>query len=147
VSGPTNPGSPPPEVPEEFAAAYRAAYEQALAAQTVRAQHRDDSEPGDSTDQAGEDSWDDAELPVRRGPIRVGTHRTEYEYADDTPTWFERTRDSQWFVPLLLALLALLLILGAYAVGRRFAGQVAGDATPNAQPIVVIGQGGTRGSR
>lgn len=126
VSGPTQPDSPPPEVPEEFASAYRAAYEQALAAQTVGA-HRDD------TDHAGEGvehDVEEAELPVRRGPIRVGTHRTEEEYEDEAPTWFERVRDSHWFVPLLLALLALLLILGAYAAGLLFAGQVAGDEGP-----------------
>ena len=36
----------------------------------------------------------------------------------------EKVSDSPWFVPVLLALLALLLILGAYAVGRAFAGKV-----------------------
>ena len=141
VSDPNTPGSPPPEVPEEFAAAYRAAYEQALAAQTVGAQHRDES------DDAAEADLDEADLPVRRGPIRVGTHRTEEVYDDEAPTWFERIRDSQWFVPLLLALLALLLILGAYAVGRRFAGEVAGDNEPGAEPSVVIGEGETEGAQ
>ena len=76
MSGPTTPGSPPPEVPEEFAAAYRAAYEQALAAQTGGAQHRDlpedDEElPGDAAD----DDTDELEaqrLPRRRGPLHCG---------------------------------------------------------------------------
>ena len=54
MSGSTNPGSPPPEVPEEFAAAYREAYERALAAQTAGAQHRDDPVPPDEVvDEAG----------------------------------------------------------------------------------------------
>ncbi len=135
MSGPTNPGSPPPEVPEEFAAAYRAAYERALAAQTV-GQHRDDPEPPDET---LAEEYDDTEtveqpLPRRRGPMRVGTHREPEEYDDDNPTWFENIRDSTWFVPLLLALLALLLILGAYAVGRGFAGQV--EESPNKDVVV-----------
>ena len=135
MSGPTNPGSPPPEVPEEFAAAYRAAYERALAAQTV-GQHRDDPEPPDET---LAEEYEDTEtveqpLPRRSGPMRVGTHREPEEYDDDNPTWFENIRDSTWFVPLLLALLALLLILGAYAVGRGFAGQV--DESPNKDVVV-----------
>jgi hypothetical protein len=112
-------------VPEEFAAAYRAAYERALAAQTA-GQHRDDPEPPDET---LAEEFEDTEtveqpLPRRSGPLRVGTHRQPVEYDDDNPTWFENVRDSTWFVPLLLALLALLLIIGAYAVGRGFAGQV-----------------------
>ena len=37
---------------------------------------------------------------------------------------FEKITDSPWLVPLLLTLLALLLILGAYAIGRAFAGRV-----------------------
>jgi hypothetical protein len=124
------PGSPPPEVPEEFAAAYRAAYERALAAQTA-GQHRDDlAPPGERAEESVDevDEYEDAAeqpLPRRTGPLRVGTHRQMEEYDDDNPTWFENIRDSTWFVPLLLALLALLLILGAYAVGRGFADQVA----------------------
>ena len=137
MSGPTNPGSPPPEVPEEFAAAYREAYERALAAQTAGAQHRDDPVPPDElVDET--DAYDDAvepPLPRRRGPLRVGTHRTMEEEYDDSPTWFEGVRDSTWFVPLLLALLALLLILGAYALGRELAGRV--DPSPNADGLVV----------
>ncbi len=156
MSGPTTPGSPPPEVPEEFAAAYRAAYEQALAAQTGGAQHRvvpeDDDE--ESPEQAGDDAVDGDDedtdeievqrLPRRRGPLRVGTHRSAETFEpeeDDRPTWFERIRDSTWFVPFLLALLALLLIIGAYAVGRRFADGVAGGADSRSEPRVVLGDG------
>ena len=49
---------------------------------------------------------------------------------DGDPTWFERMRDSAWFVPVLLLLLGLLLILGAYAFGRAFADRVGEDASP-----------------
>ncbi len=73
----------------------------------------------------------------------MGTHRVEEEYDDEAPTWFERVRDSQWFVPLLLALLASLLILGAYAVGRRFADRM-NTGEPDAEPSLVIGGGGTK---
>ena len=67
--------------------------------------------------------------------MRVGTHRTADEEYDDRPTWFEGVSESNWFVPLLLALLALLLILGAYALGRELAGRV--DQSPRANGLVV----------
>lgn len=105
-------------MPEEFAAAYRAAYEQALAAQTDAAKHRDDPE----------------DLAVRRGPLRIGTHRSADLVTHDeegTPSVLERLTGSAWLVSLLLVLLAALLIFGAYSVGRSFAGRVAGDAEPD----------------
>ncbi len=132
-------------MPEEFAAAYRAAYERALAAQTDAPQHREDPEPEvERVDSEVGDEGVEEPLPERRGPLIVGTHRTEDdEYA---PTWFERVRDSSWFVPLLLALLAMLLILGAYALGRSFAGQVQGD-TETAEPSAVIKPGSADGGK
>ena len=133
MSGPTPPGSLPPEVPEEFAAAYRAAYERALAAQSEGAPDEEEPETGVT---------DTDELPVRRGRLVVGTHRTETY--DDEPTMFERVSNSPWFVPLLLALLALLLVLGAYAVGRTFAHKVNDDSGPSSEPSVVMSEGGDR---
>jgi hypothetical protein len=118
-------------VPEEFAAAYRAAYERALAAQSEGPP--DDEEPA-------RNDGDTDELPVRRGRLVVGTHRTETY--DDDPTVVEKVTESPWFVPLLLALLALLLILGAYAVGRAFSGKVKDDDGPSSQPTVVMGENG-----
>ena len=134
MSDPTPPGSLPPEVPEEFAAAYRAAYERALAAQTEGAQ------PVEEPPAPAKASDDTDELPARRGRLVVGTHRTEAY--DEEPTLVERLSDSPWFVPLLLALLALLLILGAYAVGRAFAGQVSDEGDPSSEPTVVMQEGG-----
>jgi hypothetical protein len=118
-------------VPEEFAAAYRAAYERALAAQ---------SEGVPEETESPRTSEDTDELPVRRGRLVVGTHRTEVY--DEEPTLFERVSNSPWFVPLLLSLLALLLILGAYVVGRAFAGKVNSDATPSSEPSVVMSERG-----
>ncbi|WP_155918230.1 hypothetical protein [Marmoricola sp. URHB0036] len=131
MSGPTPPGSLPPEVPEEFAAAYRAAYERALAAQ---------SEGPEDEEEPSTDSSDTDELPLRRGRLVVGTHRTETY--DDEPTMVEKVTDSPWFVPVLLAMLALLLVLGAYAVGRAFAGKVNSDDKPSSEPSVVMSEGG-----
>ena len=132
----TPPGSLPPEVPEEFAAAYRAAYERALAAQSEGRQQDAEweEEPG-----VGDD------LPERRGRLVVGTHRTE-SY-DGEPTAVEKLTDSPWFVPLLLTLLALLLILGAYAVGRSFAGKVNDDADSSSDPGVVLSERGAGDAR
>ena len=141
---------PPPEVPEEFAAAYRAAYERALAAQS------EDVDPG----QHAEAGLDEGGLPRRRSPIRVGTHRSraalptparrpepELADADDDPTWFERMSGSAWFVPVLLLLLGLLLILGAYTIGRAFADRVGEDASADSEPSVVMSEGGAQGEK
>ena len=40
------------------------------------------------------------------------------------PTRYERVRDSGFFVPMLLLLLVVLLVLGAYVLGRAFSGSV-----------------------
>jgi hypothetical protein len=127
-------------VPEEFAAAYRAAYERALAAQSEGAEHRADPEQDDPRDPS-----DTHELPARRGRLVVGTHRTETY--DDEPTMFERVSESSWFVPLLLALLALLLILGAYAVGRAFSHQVKDGGGTASEPRVVMSEKGAGKAR
>jgi hypothetical protein len=149
MSGPTDEGSPPPEVPEEFAAAYRAAYERALAAQSGGPQHRGDPEDAEGPEERGgaDDDTVETRLPRRPGPLRVGTHRSEEDDAgDERATPYERVRDSRWFVPVLLALLALLLILGAYAVGRRFADHVQDSSGSGDSQGVVTEEGGAHGT-
>ncbi len=154
-------GGTPPEVPEEFAEAYLAAYRAALEAQSVPAQepseprtrrhaggptswrpHRHVEEPADDTAPPpvepeaevaeAADAWDD--LPERTRPIRLGTHRQPDEERD--PTAYERLRDSGWLVPVLLLLLGLLLVLGAYVLGRAFATHVATKGSGSAQSHV-----------
>ena len=154
----------PPEVPDEFADAYRAAYERALAAQSDVAPHRSASAYD------GRDAGEPDQLPRRIAPLRIGTHRNRPAQprpqrlapepqplrdlksprrpqgsvppppappseADDLaePTAYERVRDSRWFVPVLLVLLAVLLVVGAYVVGRAFTGSV-GDASGSPHP-------------
>ena len=78
-------------------------------------------------------------LPRRRGPFGWARTARRMRTYDDRPTWFEGVSESTWFVPLLLALLALLLILGAYALGRELAGRV--DQSPRADGLC----GGKRG--
>jgi len=117
-----SPGSPPPEVPEEFAAAYRAAYERALTAQSEGARHREHAAPD-----PGE------ELPRRRGAPRVGTHTT--------PPRSGGLHSRVWFVPLLLVLLGLLLVTGAYVVGRALADRLESGGS-GAEPTVVMREDG-----
>ena len=116
----------PPEVPDEFAEAYRAAYQAALDARSVPVSTGVHAELGDRT---GAD-----ELPRRARPIRIGAHRAPIARGDDQEvdgisdaalTLFERISRSAWFVPLLLVILALVLVLVAYAMGKAFAGHVA----------------------
>ena len=125
----------PPEVPDEFAAAYREAYERALLDQTDAPRHRRPAQyrPGyvDPTtapvpvETPAARSTADVELPERRGRLVVGTHRQE-AVLDAGDTWFDHVRDSRLFVPVLLAALALLLVLGAYVLGRAFTAAVGG---------------------
>lgn len=168
-NAPEDPSTPvPAEVPDEFADAYRAAYERALAAQSDVAPHRS---------AAAHDEHDIEQpdrLPRRVAPLRVGTHRTRPverrpqrapgpellrdpesphrsqgsvlpppaspRDADDVegPTAYERVRDSRWFVPVLLLLLAVLLVVGAYVVGRAFSGSVGGaGGSPDGEPVTA----------
>ena len=132
-----DPTPTPPEVPEEFAAAYRAAYERALAQQSAQTHRKveddydpDDADETDDTDELGAVERE-PDLPRRGGRLFVGKHRGEPDVQNEVRaeaaarrSWLEEARGSQWFVPALLVLLAVLLILGAYALGRVFADSV-----------------------
>jgi CDP-diglyceride synthetase len=82
---------------------------------------------------------DEIGLPRRSRPLIIGTHRAAAvdDPDDERPSAFERARDSGWLAPALLALLALLLILSAYVVGRAFAGHV---ASSNSSGRTVVGR-------
>ncbi len=136
-------------MPEEFAAAYRAAYEQAMAAQSVPLRQGEHAEVED----------DEIGLPRRTRPLRIGTHRlserrrvppvpapaAEPSPADDDEgaSAYERARVSGWLAPTLLAVLALLLVVSAYVVGRAFAGHVAQRGGSGDAPRVVMSEGGS----
>ena len=129
-------------MPEEFAAAYRAAYERALAEQSVplaQGEHADRrhrqpwrrrvEEPADA--EQPDDEQPDDELPERTRPLVIGTHRVsgdDLDEDDDRPGAYARVRDSWWFVPLLLLLIAVGLVVAAYVGGRAFASHVAPHA-------------------
>lgn len=125
MSGPSAPGSLPPEVPEEFAAVYWAAYEAALEAQPVGPQHHegledtdhlDDTEHLDGTDLESEDT-EGADVEDRED-LEADTYRLKKP--KDVDRAAARLRESPSLVPLSLMLLALVLVAGAYAVGRMF---------------------------
>jgi len=99
MSGPEYPDAPPPEVPEEFAAAYREAYQRALEAEPYA-----DAEP------------DLPDVPPQE-VVLVGTHRSDHEVVEPAVSLLTRWRAAAWFVPALFAAGALVLVLGAYAVG------------------------------
>jgi hypothetical protein len=102
-------------VPEEFAAAYRAAYARALAAQSPHPHRR--------LRRDLDDIFDDPEaLPEREEYPLSGTHRD-----DDLTTW-QRIRSEPWFVPALLLVIALLLVLAAYLLGLAFAAHLNSSA-------------------
>lgn len=130
MSSQRSPGEPPPEVPEEFADAYRSAYEQALAEQSAVGRHVEserDEEDAEST--AGGSDWADR-LPRRRRTLAGGARRDDATEEDPGPASHEKAwHQHRWFVPVLLTLIALLLVLGAFALGRVLAESADGDAS------------------
>jgi hypothetical protein len=86
---------------------------------------------------------DEVGLPRRTRPLRIGTHRVSKPEREE-PSAFERARDSGWLAIALLAALALLLVVGAYVLGRAFASHVAGGSSsarldPHVSRISVTG--------
>ena len=146
-------------MPEEFAAAYAAPYARALAATdrsggrstrrsrraphpprcrrssplpTARRTRRADGSPRARPEHAAPDSGE--ELPA--AVARCG-------YDHTTPPRSGGLRLAVWFVPLLLVLLALLLVLGAYVVGRALADRLESGGS-GAEPTVVMREDGRR---
>lgn len=124
MSGQPVPGVPP-EVPEEFADAYRAAYERAMAEQTAAARHLVADDHDDAGPETPEDERWAHQLPRRTGPPREGTHRDAAQPAKP-PASSGGLRESHWLAPALLTLIAVTLVLLAYVVGRIFAASLGG---------------------
>jgi hypothetical protein len=122
MSGTESPDAPPPEVPEEFAAAYREAYRRAL-------------EPvADPFDGSFEEDLSSLELPPQEVVV-VGTHRSEdQDSSGPGPGPLERWRAASWFVPSLLAIVALVLVVSAYAAGKV----LSNDEEPTARPSTAV---------
>jgi len=120
MTSPEHPGAPPPEVPEEFAAAYRAAYQRALEAGL-----RPDG-PGITlaTVEAGDTTAQGEQAP---GPERRAT-----PFAALRPL-LERWRSSRWFALSAGVAASAVLVAAAYSVGTTFSG----DGSPGADATAV----------
>jgi hypothetical protein len=124
MTGPDHPEAPPPEVPEEFAAAYREAYRRALEAEGFTADPtRDHAGPGPT------------ELPPQE-VVLVGTHRTAEPASSES--WVARWRRSRWFVVSVVGAAGAVLVLAAYAAGKALSDEgpeEAAKATRSSQSI------------
>jgi hypothetical protein len=108
MTGPDYSDVPPPEVPEEFAAAYREAYRRAL--------------------EAGQAGPDIPDTTLIAGPAPEPRQSTRPSAVDLVAGW----RASRWFVPAAVAVGAALLVGAAYAIGTTFSdggGAPAADGT------------------
>ena len=117
-------------MPREFAEAYQAAYEAALAAQA-------ELKPGAHAERSVGRRWR-VHFETGHGRPSSGTPRPDERPSSGSgvpaesplledprePTGFERVRDSVWFVPVLLMALVALMLIGAYVLGRVFAAHV-----------------------
>ena len=127
MAAPETPDAPPPEVPEEFADAYREAYRRAL-------------ESGDGLDQ--DVLTELPEVPAQQ-VVQVGTHRSDDPGAPASP--LSQWRSTRWFLPVVIAVSALVLVLAAYAVGSALRGSDddPGTATPSASHATVSASSAT----
>jgi hypothetical protein len=118
MSGPDSPDAPPPEVPEEFAAAYSEAYRRAL-----------------ESGEYGEEAVDEVEP---QEVVAVGSHSPEGTHPAD------RLRAQRWFLPAALTGVAVLLVLGAYGIGKLASND---DGAPGASSARTASAGPASPSR
>jgi hypothetical protein len=124
---------PPPEVPDEFAAAYRAAYDEAMRS-SVGTSHRAAAERPARGRTSRERSTRGRPTPGRPGEARPGPWPALRGAVAATRA---RARERRWLVPLVAAVAAVVLVLGAYLLGRAFAG----DATTTASTVPTVPTG------
>lgn len=117
MTGHDHPEAPPPEVPEEFAAAYRDAYRRALEANPEEPAH--------------EPVLSDAPLPDSV-PVAVPAPTQEPQAGHPLAD----LRSSRWFLPVVVGASALVLVVAAYGVGLAVSGddapEDAGTVSPSA---------------
>ena len=106
---PHSSGDLPPDLPPEYADAYRRGYQRAWATSQADTEPIVERKPMSSYD----DLFADVEPAAWDGP----THREPVEHPEQP----------RWLVPALLGGLVLVLILGAYGVGRVFSTSVDSD--------------------
>jgi hypothetical protein len=134
----SGPHEPPPEVPDEFAAAYRAAYEEAMRASAPTGSHRAagaDAEPGGpggpgepagSTGRAAPGT----SAAERWRAVRSAAGERWAATAQATAAAVGGWRRQRWFLPVLGGVGAVLLVVAAYLLGRAFSDDGTGAAGP-----------------
>jgi hypothetical protein len=169
VSDQNRPGDAPPELPPEYAEAYRRGYERAyrqaagedevepiaepVAVTTperpATTEHRplfaDEVEPAPPL--APTRAPVQAPAPVQE-PVQGGAHRADPAPVpfDDVEGTDEREPDDRpvWLVPALLAGLVVVLLLGAYGIGRVLSDNLADtDTTPKKPDGIVMNENGS----
>ena len=118
MTSPEHPGAPPPEVPEEFAAAYRAAYQRALEA---------GFRPG------GPDTAVDAPDIFAQRQQPAEPERRSAPIASLRPL-LDRWRSWRWFALSAGVAVSAVLVAAASAVGTTFSGGGAPGADATAVP-------------
>lgn len=128
MSDPNRPGDVPPDLPPEYADAYRRGYERAY-----QQAAGEQDEPRPALSRGGSHR---ASASESSAPSALDEHFSERE--SDDP------RDRRaWLVPALLAGLVVVLLLGAYGVGRVLSDNLAGaQVAPDKPDGVVIGEDG-----
>lgn len=131
MSGPDSPDTPPPEVPEEFAAAYTEAYRRAL--ESGEYGELDPSvvpaDPAYAREAAQEAQESIGEVDPQE-VVAVGEHRP----AGAMPAAIaSRLQDAGWLTPALLTGAAVVLVLGAYGIGKLVSDE-GGDTTGTVSP-------------
>jgi hypothetical protein len=122
-------------VPDEFAAAYRAAYEEAMRASAATGSHRAGEARPESADPAGPTG---SAVPVgpslgeRWQALRTRAGRRWRARRTATSAGVRASlsgwRRRRWVLPLLAGIGALVLVLGAYFLGRAFSDEGRGGA-------------------
>jgi hypothetical protein len=109
MPGPEYPDAPPPEVPEEFAAAYREAYQRAL-----------------ESGLDGSAAHPHAEPVIAHEPVPEHAQVVE---GGSLARPLERWRASRWFLVSVVTATAAVLVAAAYAVGTTVSGGDDGGST------------------
>jgi hypothetical protein len=157
MSDPNRPREVPPDLPPEYAEAYRRGYESAV--QQAGGSGLDELDQPEVQPAVTGDSrplYTD-ELGSAGAQSSTGAHRAEPEQPLFDGGFFDEETDEDsraprerpaWLVPALLAGLVVVLLLGAYGIGRVVSGNLAGTDVKQAEPDgVVIGEdGSTAGS-
>ena len=137
MSDQRRPGDVPPDLPPEYADAYRRGYERAV--KRANGEPVEDTGPIETPRPLFVDEIDEPP-PVLPG----GAHRAEPEPPPEPEPDTEPAERPAWLVPALLAALIVVLLFGAYGVGRVLSDNLAdSSAAPPKPDGVVLGEEGS----